>query len=51
MFSTAPGAGVSHLWSGTFNWLCQFDDDENTFQMDYDGIWSTSALKFTTVKL
>lgn len=50
-FTSAPAAGTSLLWSGTFSWLCRFDDDQMEFQQDYSAIWSLKSCKFTTVKL
>jgi hypothetical protein len=50
-FTTPPAAATALSWTGTFNWLCRFDDDRLDLQQDYSAIWSTSGLKFTTVKL
>lgn len=50
-FTTAPAAGTTVLWTGTFAWLCQFDDDEMATQQDFASIWSADGIKFTTVKL
>ena len=50
-FASAPAAGTSLLWTGTFNWLCRFDADEMQFQRDYANIWSLKSAIFTTVKL
>lgn len=50
-FNAAPAAGTTLIWTGAFSWLCQFDEDEMQLSQDYASIWSTSGLKFTTVKL
>lgn len=49
-FTTAPGNALPITWTGTFNWLCQFDDDGIELQQDFSGIWLLSALRFTTFK-
>lgn len=50
-FTVAPAAGLVLSWTGTFVWLCRFDDDNLDFQQDYGSIWSLKSCKFTTVKL
>jgi len=50
-FATPPAAGAALTWSGTFNWLCRFDDDQIDFAELGRGMWSLSSLKFTTEKL
>ena len=49
--ATAPVAGAVLAWTGTFNWLCRFDDDSLDFQQFGTGLWSMDSLKFSTVKL
>lgn len=55
-FNTPPANGAALTWTGTYRWLCRFDDDALDFQRDYgageDGgpIWSLATCKFTTEK-
>lgn len=49
--AAAPLAGAALTWSGTYNWLCQFDNDEMPLQQDMAGLWSLKTCAFTTVKL
>ncbi len=50
-FTTAPAAAAALTWTGTFNWLCNFDDDSIDFEQFGGTQWALSALKFSTVKL
>lgn len=50
-FTSAPGAGVQPDWTGTFNWLCRFDEDRFKFTRGMPGYWAAKDLTFTTVKL
>lgn len=50
-FAAAPAAGAVIDWTGTFAWLCRFDDDTLDFQQDYASFWSAKSVKFSTVKL
>ena len=51
VMASAPASGASIQWTGTYNWLCRFDDDSVDFQAIADGYWSVGSLKFTTEKL
>jgi len=51
VFTTAPATGAIISWTGTFNWLCRFDDDEIKAQEDMSGFWSIKSCMFSTVKL
>ena len=51
VMASAPASGASIQWTGTYNWLCRFDDDSVDFQAIADGYWSVDSLKFTTEKL
>lgn len=47
-FNTAPAAGAVLTWSGSYSWLCRFDDDSlETVQM-MPGRYSVSSLSFTS---
>ena len=50
-FTSAPAAAAALTWTGSFAWLCQFDNDE-TDLMQLDGYrWGVEELTFTTMKL
>lgn len=51
LFTVAPGAGQLLTWTGTFNWLCRFDDDSNTFEQFTYNLFELKQLKFTTEKI
>ena len=51
VMASAPASGASIQWTGTYNWLCRFDDDSVDFQAFGDGFWSLGSLTFTTEKL
>lgn len=50
-FTVAPAAAAALTWTGTFNWLCNFDDDSVDFEQFGATQWALSSLKFSTVKL
>jgi uncharacterized protein (TIGR02217 family) len=50
-FNVAPGVGAPLTWSGTFVWLCRFDDDAVDFDQFAYNYWELKKLVFTTVKL
>lgn len=47
-FTTPPGPGTTLTWTGTFKWLCRFDDDEIEFEQIDNSRWKLSNLVFTT---
>ena len=49
-FAAAPPLGAQLTWTGSFDWLCRFDDDEIELTNFLHQLWSGS-LKFSTVKL
>jgi uncharacterized protein (TIGR02217 family) len=49
-FNSAPAGGANLTWTGTFNWLCRFDDDSMDFSKFMNNLWELKALKFTTIK-
>jgi uncharacterized protein (TIGR02217 family) len=49
-FNSAPAGGANLTWTGTYNWLCRFDDDNIDFSKFMSGLWEIKALKFTTIK-
>jgi len=51
VMASAPASGASILYTGTYNWLCRFDDDSIDFEAIADGFWSLGSLKFSTEKL
>lgn len=50
-FTTAPASGAALTWTGTFNWLCRFDDDTIDFEEFASNYWALGSLKFTTLKV
>ncbi len=50
-FATAPAAGHALAWSGSYAWLCRFDDDHLEFDESMAKLWTLKKLSFTTVKL
>ena len=50
-FTAAPANGAALTWTGAFNWLCQFDDDELGLRQDFADRWAIETLNFTTIKL
>ena len=51
VMASAPASGAAIQWTGTYNWLCRFDDDSIDFEAIADGFWSLGSLKFSTEKL
>jgi uncharacterized protein (TIGR02217 family) len=49
-FTTAPANGAALAWTGTFTWMCRFDDDTLEFQQFMPSYWSAAAVTFTTIK-
>jgi hypothetical protein len=50
-FTTAPTAVGSITWTGSFDWLCQFDDDSADFQNFLFNYWSLGKIKFTSARV
>lgn len=50
-FTTAPAAGAALTWSGSFYWLCRFDDDTLATTQVMSTFWEAKKVKFSTVKL
>lgn len=50
-FSTAPVAAASITWSGTYKWICLFDDDSQDFEKFMQNLYELKAIKFTTQKI
>jgi uncharacterized protein (TIGR02217 family) len=49
-FNSAPAAAAALTWTGTFNWLCRFDEDTAQFEKFMNNLWELKTLKFTTIK-
>jgi uncharacterized protein (TIGR02217 family) len=49
-FTSAPGSGAALTWTGTYNWLCRFDDDAADFEKFLNTFWRLGKIKFTTIK-
>ncbi len=50
-FATAPANGAALAWTGSFNWLCRFDNDTLDVTKFMDKHWSADSVTFTTVKI
>ncbi len=49
-FTSPPASGAALTWTGTFNWLCRFDDDAADFEKFMNTFWRLQKIKFTTIK-
>lgn len=49
-WDVAPTSGHALTWTGSFNWLCRFDDDSADFEKFMNQLFSLGSLRFTTVK-
>lgn len=45
---TAPAAGAVMTWSGTFQWLCRFDEDSLSITQIMSGRFSAESIKFSS---
>lgn len=50
-FTTAPANGAALTWSGSYYWICRFDDDELPIQQFMADLHAAESIKFTTVKV
>lgn len=49
-FNAAPAVGHALTWTGTYNWLCRFDDDTADFEKFASTFWDLKKIGFTTIK-
>ncbi len=49
-FNSPPAGGASLSWTGTFRWLCRFDEDSLDFSKFMNQLWECKSLKFTSIK-
>lgn len=49
-FTTAPAAGTTLTWSGSFSYLCRLLQDSNKFTQEFINAWSLSGFAFQSVK-
>lgn len=49
-FTSAPANGAALTWTGTFNWLCRFDEDSSQFEKFMNNLWELKSIRFTTIK-
>lgn len=47
-FVAAPAAGAAVTWTGTYYWVCEFDDDLIEFEQIMSGIYQVRKLTFTS---
>jgi uncharacterized protein (TIGR02217 family) len=50
-FAAAPAAGAVVSWSGSYAWLCRFDQDQVDLQKAMLGRWKGGKLAFTSEKV
>ena len=46
-FATAPANGAQLAWTGTFAWLCRFDDDALSASQIMSGLYEVKSIKFS----
>jgi uncharacterized protein (TIGR02217 family) len=49
-FASAPASGAALTWSGSFLYLCEFDDDMVDAAQVFVGAWSLGKLSFSSMK-
>ena len=49
-FASAPAAGTTLAWSGTYAFQCRFTDDSVEFENFMSGLWAVKSLKFRQVR-
>jgi Conserved hypothetical protein 2217 (DUF2460) len=47
----APGSGAALSWTGTYRWLCRFDEDSLEFSNFMYLFWELKKCSFTTIRL
>lgn len=47
-FVTAPAAAAALTWTGSFYWVCEFDDDQIEFEQIASGLHQVKKLTFTS---
>lgn len=50
-FTVVPAVGVPLMWTGTFNWLCRFDEDSSTFEQFTFNLFENKKVLFTSEKI
>lgn len=50
-FTSPPANGAALTWSGTFAFLCRFDEDQAEFTKFMQPIWEQKGLKFSSIKV
>lgn len=48
IFNTAPPPGAPIYWSGSYQWVCRFDDDQLEAKNFMDRLWSADKLTFSS---
>lgn len=51
VFQQPPVNNAALTWTGSYAWLCRFDDDSYDFSKFMDGMFELGSISFTTVKL
>lgn len=50
-FNTPPTSGHTLTWTGTFDWLCRFDDDMAEFENFAYTFWELRKISFSSEKV
>lgn len=50
-FTVAPAAAHLLTWTGTYTWLCRFNDDTNDFEKFMLNLYELKKIKFSTEKI
>jgi uncharacterized protein (TIGR02217 family) len=49
-FTAAPASGAALTWTGSFLWVCGFDDDQLDIGQIVKELWSQDGLPFSSLK-
>jgi uncharacterized protein (TIGR02217 family) len=49
-FTSAPAVAAALTWSGTFLWVCRFDQDQMDLAQLTTDLWSQSGLKVRSIR-
>ncbi|MFX5145994.1 DUF2460 domain-containing protein, partial [Acinetobacter baumannii] len=47
-FASPPASGAALAWSGTFQWLCRFDKQEQAFERVVGALYEVKSLTFSS---
>ncbi|MDR3495286.1 MAG: DUF2460 domain-containing protein [Ancalomicrobiaceae bacterium] len=47
-FTSAPASSAALTWTGSYQWLCRFDEDSVDFDHMFKSVYSLKSLKFSS---